>query len=319
MKRFRFSLRSLLLLTLTLAGAGVVWVQRAPWAPIYRVNEMTGAELHYADMDENGILYCTGFDGLTLEIHPEEQRLGEVSMRPRRVQTSVLQHLVLENDAATVMGKTVKALVVSEGGTYAILVAADGKLYAWDGRVARKLQTADGTGVQALPIEFEKTQTVYFTPRPHFAIAHINDQGEVLIDCTSGSVQKIPPVRGYYTQYAIDVAPDASRLTDHDSSSVPLANGNIGACSVVHIASGASYALPISGSRVRVAGPSHLVTGNGSGLTIWKRRRDENFWGFTQRPEAWLAAFFAVALLYSVARDWRDFRRVKTPQPANMV
>lgn len=308
MKRFRFSLRSLLLLTLTLAGAGVVWVQRAPWTPIYRVTEMTGADLHYADMDENGILFCTGFDGLTLEIHPEEQRLGEVSMRPRRVQTSELQQLVLENDASTVMGKTVKALVVAEGGKYAVLLDGDGKLHTWDGSRAR-----------ALPFPFDRTQTIYFTPRIHFAIAHIIDQGEMLIDCDTGSVRKIPPVRGYYTQYAVDVAPDASRLTDHDPSSAPLANGNIGACRVVHIASGASYALPISGSRVRVAGPSHLVTGNGGGLTIWKRRRDENLWGFTQRPEALLTAFFAVALLYSLTRDWRDFRREKSPLPANMV
>ncbi len=308
MKRPRFSLRSLLLLTLTLAAAGVVWVQRAPWAPIYRVNEMAGKDLHYADRDEHGVIHCTGFDGMTLEIHPEEQRCGEVSMRPRRIAPSDIQQLMLETDATEAVKRPLRILVAAEGGTGAVLSTPAGTLYTWNKKDHFEL-----------PFRLKQLQTFYFAPRTRFAVAQVISEGEWLVDFDTGTVRKLPPLYGYYMKYGFDVSPDATRMVDHAGHSGSEKQR------VIHIASGESFVFPVNHPiRVRIAGPSHLVVGDGGGLTIWKRRRDENLWGFTQRPEAWLAAIFLFAFLYSVIRDRRVLSGAKIereipPASANMV
>jgi len=289
LKRPRFSLRSLLLLTLTLAAAGVVWVQRAPWAPIYRVTDMAGKDLHYADRDEHGVIHCTGFDGMTLEIHPEEQRCGEVSMRPRRVLPSDIQQLLLETDASQVAQQPLQIIVAAEGGTHAVLSTPVGTLQTWNGRKHFEL-----------PFRLQQLQTFYFAPRVRFAVAQVISEGEWLIDFDTGSVRKLPPLYGYYIKYGFDISPDAARMVDHASHSASEKHR------VIHIASGESFTFPVNHPiRVRIAGPSHIVAGDGGGLTIWKRRRDENFWGFTQRPEAWLFILFLLGFLYSVMCDRR--------------
>ncbi|MCK6473521.1 MAG: WD40 repeat domain-containing protein [Planctomycetes bacterium] len=52
-----------------------------------------------------------------------------------------------------------------------------------------------------------------------------------------------------------------------------------------------------------------LVLGKDGTLTMWERRRPEQWWGVAWLPEFWLTVVFALLVLWSLIRDFKTLRR----------
>jgi hypothetical protein len=55
-----------------------------------------------------------------------------------------------------------------------------------------------------------------------------------------------------------------------------------------------------------------LALRDGDVMAIWARRRPEYWWGIAWLPEAWLVLATGLGLVWSLVRDWKDWRRAAT-------
>jgi WD40 repeat protein len=102
------------------------------------------------------------------------------------------------------------------------------------------------------------------------------------------------------------ISPDGKRVMARDNNSFNIVDADTGKflCTLYEFKSHSlTQCMGFSADGSRAAFVS------GETLEIWRNRRPEAWWGIAWLPEAWLVLVTGLGLVWSLARDWKGWRR----------